>query len=63
MARAEETITIGTAGAAEAELLGFEPGTPVVLTARLAFGYDDRPIEWRCSCGSGWDFHYKVEIR
>ena len=63
VARAEETITIGTAGVAEAELLGLETGTPVVNIARLAFGYDDRPIEWRCSRGPGWDFHYKVEIR
>ena len=63
VARAEETITIGTAGTTEAELLGLEAGTPIVNIARLAFGYDDRPIEWRCSRGPGWDFHYKVEIR
>lgn len=63
VARAEETITIGTAGSAEAKLLGLELGQPIVLLARLAFGYDDCPIEWRCSRGSGLDFHYRVEIR
>jgi len=63
VARAEETITIGTAGPSEAELLGLAAGTPIVNIARLAFGYDDRPIEWRCSRGPGWGFHYRVEIR
>ena len=63
VARTEETIRIGTAGLAEAELLGLGLGEPVVLIARLSFGYDDTPIEWRCSRGPGTDFHYKVEIR
>lgn len=63
VARAEETITIGTAGTSDVDVLGLELGAPIVEIARLAFGYNDRPIEWRCSRGSGSDFHCRLEIR
>lgn len=63
VARAEETITIHTANEADIELLGLPKDAPVVSVERLALGYDDRPIEWRCSRSSALDFNYKVDIR
>ena len=63
VARAEETITIDTANANDAELLDLTVGCPVVLIDRLAIGYDGLPIEWRRSRGSASDFRYRIEIR
>ena len=38
-------------------------GEPVVVIDRTAFGYDDRPLEWRRTRGPASDFRYRVEIR
>ena len=63
VAHVEETITIGSAGESDAELLGLVEGTPVVLIERIAFGYDNRPMELRRSRGPAADFRCKVDIR
>ena len=63
VARAEETLTVSTATTEDAQLLGLDEGAPVIVIDRLAFGYDNQPIEWRCSRGPTADFRYKVEIR
>ncbi|MHB2209759.1 GntR family transcriptional regulator [Methylobacterium sp. CM6257] len=63
VARAEETLTVGSANAADGENLGLAEGAPVVLIERLAFGFDSRPIEWRLTRGAAAGFRYHVEIR
>ena len=63
VARAEETLTVSTATTDDAQLLGLDEGAPVIVIDRLAFGYDNQPVEWRCSRGPTADFRYKVEIR
>lgn len=63
VARAEETLTVGTATATDAERLGIAEGSPVVVIERLALGFDGRPIEWRLTRGSAADFRYRIEIR
>jgi GntR family transcriptional regulator len=63
VSRAEETLTVQTAGAYNARLLKIEVGSPVVLIERLAFGYDNRPLEWRRSRGAASTFRYQIEIR
>jgi GntR family transcriptional regulator len=63
VARAEETLTVGTATAEDARLFGLEERAPVVVIDRMAFGYDNQPIEWRHSRGPTADFRYKIEIR
>ncbi len=63
VARAEETLTVGTADKAAASLLGIEPGAPVVKIDRLAFGFDGNPLEWRRTHGVAATFRYKVDIR
>ncbi len=52
VARAEETLTVASATAADAECLGIAEGSPVVVVERLAFGFDGRPIEWRLTRGA-----------
>ncbi len=42
---------MGSATAADCDLLGLDEGAPVVLIERLAFGFDNRPIEWRLTRG------------
>lgn len=63
VARAEETLTVGSATAADGDLLGLDEGAPVVLIERLAFGFDNRPIEWRLTRGPAAGFRYHVDIR
>lgn len=63
VARAKESITIEAAGPPDAEMLGIAEGRPMVVISRVAFGYDDRPVEWRRSRGPASDFHYETEIR
>lgn len=63
VARAEETLTVASATAADAECLGITEGSPVVVVERLAFGFDGRPIEWRLTRGAAADFRYRIDIR
>jgi GntR family transcriptional regulator len=63
VARAEETLTVGTATAADAQMLSLREGDPLVVIDRLAYGYDNMPVEWRRSRGPTTDFRYKIEIR
>ena len=63
VARAEETLTVGSANEADGENLGLAQGAPVVLIERLAFGFDSRPIEWRLTRGAAAGFRYHVDIR
>lgn len=60
---ASETLSVDTASAEDAKHLRLRPKTPVVVIERLAFGYDDTPLEWRCSRGPATHFRYHVEIR
>ena len=63
VARAEETLMVGSADAADARLLGIEPGAPIVKIDRLAFGFDGKPLEWRRTHGVAARFRYQVDIR
>lgn len=63
VARIHETVTIEVADQVDADLLGLGLGRPVVVTTRLALGFDNHPIEWRCSRGPASDLQLKLEIR
>ncbi len=60
--RAEEVLTVGTADAEKAHLLGLKVGAPLVRIERLALGFGGAPIEWRRSHGGAANFRYKIEI-
>ena len=62
VARVEETLTIETADAESARILGGEVGAPLVVIDRLARNFSGKPVEWRHSRGSATNFRYKVEI-
>lgn len=61
--RAEERLTAIAASAADAEVLGCSPGTPLLLIDRVAFGLDGAPIEWRLSRCLTDVVHYHNELR
>lgn len=63
VAKVEEVVEIGVASRPDVEALGVDPGSPMVIVSRLAFGYDGRPLEWRQVRTSATDFHYKIEVR
>ncbi|PTB18630.1 GntR family transcriptional regulator [Trinickia symbiotica] len=63
IASARETLTIEIVDMMHARLLRIDPGTPVVVVERIAYGYDRRPLEWRRSRGPASEFAYQVEIR
>lgn len=63
IARAEEVLMVDTAGERDSRLLGVAEQAPIVRIERLAFGFDNKPVEWRRSHGLATTFRYQVEIR
>ena len=63
VASVQESVTFGCAGETDVGVLGVAIGTPLVLTDRLAVGFDGKPIEWRRVRAHASDFHYQFDIR
>jgi GntR family transcriptional regulator len=61
--RTDERITAVRAGAREAGQLGIEEGAPLLEIDRIAFGLDDRPVEWRVSRCHLDRAHYLARLR
>ncbi len=61
--RAEETLTADAADAHTAQILGIEPGAPVLVLNRETYTSNNRVIEIRVSKGRADRFSYKTEIR
>ena len=61
--RAEETLTADAADDKTAQILGIDPGTPVLVLNRVTYTTDNRIIEIRVSKGRADKFSYKTEIR
>jgi GntR family transcriptional regulator len=47
--RASETLHAATPDAPDAHLLGLPPAAPALVIDRIAYSFDDLPIEWRRS--------------
>jgi GntR family transcriptional regulator len=60
---AVETISPGVADAPSAELLGCEPGTPMLLIRRLTFTPDGRAVESTRLVFVGDRYEYRVELQ
>jgi GntR family transcriptional regulator len=60
---ASETINPSPAGASEADLLGCEVGTPLLLIHRATFTADDRPLEFTRLVFVPGRYEYRVELR
>lgn len=63
IARAEETLTVGTATAGDGLLLRCRRDAALVVIERTARTHDGTPVEWRRSRGRATDFHYRIEIK
>lgn len=61
--RARETFEPILLSAAEAEILGQDPGEPALRVERVAFDEDDDPIEYCRSTVRGDRYRYAVELR
>ncbi|MFC0336946.1 transcriptional regulator, GntR family [Kushneria avicenniae] len=59
---ARETLTIASADAITSDTLGIALNDPVVVIERTALGYDQTPLEYRCSMGAAATFRYQIEI-
>jgi GntR family transcriptional regulator len=60
---AAETISPGVADASSAQLLGCEPGTPVLLIRRLTFTPDGLPVESTRLVFMGDRYEYRVQLQ
>lgn len=60
--RAIERIRAVAAAAREAELLGTEPGAPLLEIDRVALNIERKPVEWRLSRCSTQHHHYLNEL-
>ena len=63
VARAEERLTAEPCSGEHAGLLCLEAREPVIVINRIAYGFDDTPLEWRSSRGRADKFQYHIEIR
>ena len=63
VARGDERITAVVAGPREAQDLGVELGTPLLRISRIAYGLDDKPVEWRVSICHLDRAHYFVRLK
>lgn len=62
LGRGMETVSVAAAGAAAAESLAIERGTPVLQLDRVVFAIDGRPVEWRLAACHLRDEAYVVEL-
>ncbi|VXC60831.1 GntR family transcriptional regulator [Pseudomonas sp. 8Z] len=62
IASAQETLTISCADESLSAILGVTVGSPVVVIARKAQGYDRTPLEYRISRAAAENFRYQVDI-
>jgi GntR family transcriptional regulator len=60
--RASETLHAVTPNAADAHLLGLPPGAPALVIDRIAYSFDDLPIEWRRSLVDTRSLRYLSEL-
>lgn len=60
---AEERLRAVAAEAADARVLGVEPGAPLLEVDRLALTHDRRPVEWRVSRCDTRNRHYLNHLR
>jgi len=60
---ADEYLQPATADQADAEMLGIRHGDPVMCVERIAYTYQDLPVEWRRSIGRGDIFRYHIVVR
>ena len=61
--RTDDRLCAVAADAQTAAVLGVAPGTPLLKIDRIAFGLDDRPLEWRVSLCYLGDAHYLARTR
>jgi len=62
MVRAEEKIRAVAADAQQAKLLAVAPGTPLLSVERVAYTYNDLPMELRRGLYRTGDRHYRNEL-
>lgn len=60
--RLEERISSALAGRRVAELLGIKPGAPLLQVDRVAFTYNNVPVELRSRVYDSSRFHYRSEL-
>jgi GntR family transcriptional regulator len=61
--RTDDRLCAVGADAQTAAALGIAVGTPLLKIDRIAFGLDDRPVEWRVSLCHLGDAHYLARTR
>jgi GntR family transcriptional regulator len=60
---ADEYLQPATADQAASEILGIQTHDPVMCVERIAYTYQDVPVEWRRSIGRGDTFRYHIVVK
>jgi GntR family transcriptional regulator len=63
LARAVETINPGLAEEPDAGLLGYEPGSPLLVIKRITFTPEGQAVEWTRLLFAGDRYEYRVEMQ
>jgi GntR family transcriptional regulator len=61
--RTDDRLSAVAADAETAAILAIAPGAPLLRIDRIAFGLDDRPVEWRVSLCNLGEAHYLARSR
>jgi GntR family transcriptional regulator len=61
--RTDDRLSAVAADTATGAALGIAPGTPLLRISRVAFGLDDKPVEWRVSLCHLAGAHYLARSR
>jgi GntR family transcriptional regulator len=61
--RTDDRLSAIAADSETAAALGIAPGTPLLRIGRIAYGLDDRPVEWRVSVCHLAGAHYLARSR
>ncbi len=60
--RATETLQARAAGAEDARILHIGEGEPVIAVGRVAYTYQERPVEYRTTIGRSDKFRYEIQL-
>jgi GntR family transcriptional regulator len=60
--RIEERVCATLASAAHATLLGIDPGTPLLQVHRVAYSYNDQPVEYRVAYVNTEHYEYSRSV-
>ncbi len=62
ISRLQETLSIIKEHEDASKILLIQQAEPIIAIERVAYSYDNHPLEWRCSYGLAKEFRYQIDV-